>query len=213
MEILPSLLAAHPLKLQRDIEAMIALDLHYLHIDIIDYHYTPNFGLSLDHCKAIKKAFPAIKLDVHLMTNPTPISLIEKLIDIGVDAISLHHDTLVQPITTDILRNTLIRAAILPSETLQEEHTAYQNILALAVSPGFCGQQLQPQALTTIQQAKERGLHTMLDGGINVSTAAQVAACNPDAVVIGGGLFNQPLAQQRQLIQMLRDPQDSTHQS
>jgi pentose-5-phosphate-3-epimerase len=40
----------------------------YLHIDIIDGHYAPNFTLGVEFCKSLY-GYTAIPLDIHLMID------------------------------------------------------------------------------------------------------------------------------------------------
>ena len=85
--IVPSLLAADPLNLQQDIDMLVALGLRHIHIDIMDYHFTHNFGFTPATCKAILSQYPNLELDAHFMTQPTSLQLIDAFLDAGIKKI------------------------------------------------------------------------------------------------------------------------------
>ena len=208
MNILPSLLAAPQLHLLNAVEEMLELDLRTFHIDMMDYHFTHNFGLTPKICQAILDTFPEANLDIHLMTQPTRIELIDQLISMGVYDITIHPHTLSK---TDLdyvkhISNINLRIALLPSQNIDLTHCEYNNILVLAVNPGFSYQTLQPEALQNVYRARENGLNVMLDGGVNASTIDLVKQAQPDSVVVGGGLFGVDKAQRQSLINQLKDP-------
>lgn len=196
---------------------MLALNLLELHIDMMDYHFTPNFGLSIDVCQSILQHFPETRLDVHLMTSPTRPELISDLADMGVTDITVHLNTLSQALIQQLKAHHSInlRIAISHDDSLDKliSHPDFltlnpSRLLVLAVTPGFCGQAMQPAALSIAKQAIALGFDTMVDGGVNLSTSQDIRKLQPQSVVVGGGLFNQPLDKQKMLISQLTDPQD-----
>lgn len=217
MKVLPSLLAAPSLELHRSIEAMLTLGLTHFHIDMMDYQFTPNFGLTPDLCRAILQTFPEASLDVHLMTNPTQPALIDTLLEMDVTDITVHLNTLGQGHIKTLLKTPSIRLRVALNHHDQLDHLIQQEsfillqpkrLLILAVTPGFCGQKMQPSALALTQKANQLGFDTMLDGGVNLDTCHDVKVSQPNSVVVGGGLFNQPHDKQTALINQLMDPQD-----
>lgn len=182
MEIMPSLLAAPSLELSKHIENLIDKGFKTFHIDMMDYHYTHNFGLTPQICQDILKQFPEITLDVHLMTNPTPEHLIQRLQDMGVTDIAIHPQTM-KAIPEGF------RVALSPNEL--SEASKHSRLLFLTVNPGFSYQKMDTSILAHAKKAKEKGANITIDGGINLETLDQVLAISPDNIVIGGGLFNQ----------------------
>ena len=69
IKVAPSILAADPLHLGEDISRMVAAGCDLLHVDIMDAHFVPNLSFSPAITAAIHKAFPQLKLDVHLMMD------------------------------------------------------------------------------------------------------------------------------------------------
>jgi ribulose-phosphate 3-epimerase len=68
-------------------------------------------------------------------------------------------------------------------------------ILVMTVNPGFGGQAFLPEMLPKIARVRamcsERGLYPVIevDGGENVTTAAQAAAAGATAIVAGSAIF------------------------
>lgn len=204
MIILPSLLAAPQLQLHKAIEEMMDLGLNHFHIDMMDYHFTHNFGLTPSICKAIIQSFPNATLDVHLMTNPTPLQLIDQLLDLEIYNISLHPHTLSEHDLSSVKNNKAIklRMAMLPHQDISE-FIEYPSILALAVNPGFSHQKMHANVLHNVNIATSNNIDVMLDGGVNLESAQHVKKAKPSSVVVGGGLFGKSRNEQKQLIHQL----------
>ena len=56
------------MNLDRDIKEMERLNVDYLHIDIMDGSFVPNYTLGTDFVSAVKKN-SSIPLDIHLMID------------------------------------------------------------------------------------------------------------------------------------------------
>ena len=207
--ILPSLLAANPLQLDKAIQSIIDLKLKHVHIDMMDFHFTDNFGLTPAMCKHILKQYPDLTLDVHLMTQPTSMPLIHTLTNLGITNITIHPHTLPKEQLQRLLNDPQInlRIAVLPSEELTAHHLSYPNLLFLAVNPGFSHQKMQTHVLHNMQKANEAGINTVLDGGVNIDNITEVMSYKPDAIVIGGGLFSATKQEQQKLLKTIADLQ------
>jgi ribulose-phosphate 3-epimerase len=205
--ILPSLLAVPTLHVGKSIDEFIQLGLQDFHVDIMDYHFTPNFGLSIHHIEEIQLAYPKSNIDVHLMTSPTRQELIEKLIHIGIKDISIHLDTLSPNTLSWINQQSInIRTALNPSDPIPKDLPS-NRVLILCVNPGFSHQKFQEEQLKKIAQAKALGLDVMVDGGINHNNIHQIMPLNPDHLVIGSGLTKLSTAEKANLIQTITDLQ------
>ncbi len=206
--ILPSLLAAPTLHVGQSIDEFIQLGLEDFHVDIMDYHFTPNFGLSIHHIEEIQSSYPKSKIDVHLMTTPTRRELIEQLIHMGIKSISVHLETLSSDTLAWLIKQQIqVRVALNPSEPIPAD-LPFNRVLILCVNPGFSHQKFQTEQLDKISQAKRLGLDIIVDGGINKANIHQVMALNPNHIVIGSGLTKLNHQGKAHLIQTIMDLQD-----
>ena len=90
-KISPSLMCADFLNLEKDIRMFEKLGIEYLHIDIMDGSFVPNFTLGTDYIKGLKKA-TKIPLDIHLMINEPENKL--DWFEFGEnDYVSIHYET------------------------------------------------------------------------------------------------------------------------
>jgi ribulose-phosphate 3-epimerase len=97
------------------------------------------------------------------------------------------------------LYGQLILAALLdpatPPELIEYVLHLCDIILVMTVNPGFGGQHFLSEMLPKIRRLRaictNRGLHPVIevDGGENVTTAAQAAAAGATAIVAGSAIF------------------------
>ena len=84
----PSILAADPVNLQRDLTMTGEMGAKWLHIDIMDGLFVPNLTFGYDMVKAIR-GFSDLVLDVHLMID-RPIRYVEHFCKAGADYLTIH---------------------------------------------------------------------------------------------------------------------------
>ncbi|WP_141710111.1 ribulose-phosphate 3-epimerase, partial [Legionella parisiensis] len=89
--ILPSILSADLTCLGDEVESVMNAGADYIHFDVMDNHYVPNLTFGPAFCEALRKRFPQLPIDVHLMINPVD-ALIESFAKAGAKRISIHPD-------------------------------------------------------------------------------------------------------------------------
>lgn len=130
--------------------------IEYLHIDVMDGEFVPNFGLGVDYIRGLRD-LTSIPLDIHLMIkNPE-----YKLQWIGIkesDIASIHYESTYQVqraldwlIPFGCKRFLAINPAT-PLYNLDEVLDYIDGINLLMVNPGFAGQKIIP---STIEKARK----------------------------------------------------------
>jgi ribulose-phosphate 3-epimerase len=200
MQIAPSILAADFAALAEEV-ARVAGEADLLHVDCMDGHYVPNLSIGPPVVASLRKRTDLF-LDCHLMVD-NPEVLLDAFADAGADGCTIHVELGDPRPLLDRIRGLGMRAGLslepdTPFSAVEPFLADIDLLLVMSVRTGFGGQAFRPEALTTLAQARERvdelGLSVDLevDGGINVTNAAEVAAAGADILVAGTAIFGAP---------------------
>lgn len=156
-----SMMCSNLIDLQSTINIFEKAKIEYLHIDVMDGEFVPNFGLGVDYIRGLRE-LTTIPLDLHLMIkNPE-----YKLQWVGIqetDIVSIHYESTYQvQRALDWLKvyGCQCFLAINPATpiyVLEEVLDYIDGINLLMVNPGFAGQKIVP---STLNKAKK--LHSFL---------------------------------------------------
>lgn len=196
IEILASILASDLLNVGSQVQHMLDNGVDSLHVDIMDAHFVPNLSFGPGMVSALKKAYPNVHQDVHLMMD-NPEEYLDTFIADGAGAITVHAE-----VPGDV-RAMLekIRAAGIKAGVSVKPGTGVEKIaqllplcdlvLVMTVEPGFGGQKFMADMMPKIRALRDMGYcgQIMVDGGINADTAAQAVAAGADALVMGTALL------------------------
>lgn len=192
-------MCADLLNLKKDIKALEKGGADYLHFDIMDGHFVPNFTLGFDLLKAVKKA-SKLKTDVHLMIE-NPELYVDSFIEAGADLVVVHSET------TDYLprllnqikeRSAAAGVAFNPATALKPLKYLPQNcldlVLIMTVNPGFAGQKFIPETIQKVAEVRQIlqkskiNADIEVDGGISKETMIPLAKAGAN-VFVGGTSF------------------------
>lgn len=199
LQIAPSVLAADPLHIGREVKMMLEFGADLLHVDIMDGHFVPNVTYGRGMVKALKKGFPNIVHDVHLMMS-YPEDHIDDFIEAGADELTIHVEVAgdVEGMLRYIRERGLKAGLSLRPKTSAEELLPYlpfcDLIMIMSVEPGLGGQKIIPETLDKLVYLREHGYKGLLsvDGGINQETMGLVIRKGGERLIMGTGLFGSP---------------------
>jgi ribulose-phosphate 3-epimerase len=201
MKLSPSILSANFTRLAEDIKKVQeAGGVDLLHVDVMDGMFVPNITIGAPVVKALRKEFPDMVLDVHLMIEQ-PERYIDDFIAAGADIISVHAESTkhLQRLVTYI-RSKGAKASIAlnpatPLSVLDYVLEDVDMVLIMTVNPGFGGQKFIPQSLGKIAALRkiidERGLNVdiEIDGGASPANIKEITEAGANVIVAGSAVF------------------------
>lgn len=198
IKILPSLLSADLLNIRTEIDALLEGGADLIHLDVMDNHYVPNLTFGPSFCEAISKHYPALKIDVHLMTIPVDSSIVQ-FAEAGAHRISIHPEaTLHLDRSLQLIKQQQCKVglALNPSTSLSTYHWIshlLDYLLVMTVNPGFGGQKLINELLPKISELKTQypQIELCVDGGVNQENISQLIKAGAREFVIGNALFKE----------------------
>lgn len=155
-EISASMMCSDLINLKDTIKIFEEEGIEYLHIDVMDGTFVPNFGLGVDYIRGLRN-LTTIPLDIHLMIkNPE-----YKFQWIGInstDTVSIHYESTFQvQRALDYLepygcKRFLAINPATPINALEEVLDYIDGINLLMVNPGFAGQKIVPSTMRKAQK-------------------------------------------------------------
>lgn len=201
IEIAPSLLSADFSRLGEEIKKVEAGGATILHVDVMDGRFVPNITIGLPVVRSIR-AITELKIDTHLMIVE-PGTYAAEFAKAGANMVSVHieadphiHRTLAS------IRDQGAEAgiAINPATSLTALESAIEYadfVLIMSVNPGFGGQRFIGPVLQKVRDLRAmialRGLECRIeiDGGVDSSNIADVAAAGAEIIVAGSAVFGR----------------------
>lgn len=197
----PSIMCADFNNLQQEIRNLDIAGADIFHLDIMDGHFVPNFGLGLQDIKAIRENTTKL-IDVHLMIS-NPSEYIDTFAELGADIIYVHPESDIQ-ITSTLQKikdkNKKAGIAINPGTSfsqVEELLPLVEYVMIMTVNPGFSGQpylDFVEEKIRKFTKFKiDYGYEVLIDGAVSNDVIKNLSKYNVDGFVLGtSALFNQP---------------------
>lgn len=199
VKIAPSILSADFAALGEQVRKVETAGAELLHIDVMDGHFVPNITIGPLVVEALRPVSKMI-FDVHLMIE-NPDFYIMQFARAGADIVTVHVETCPHlHRTVQVIKDAGIKAGVAlnpstPPDVLEYVLEQLDLVLIMTVNPGFGGQKFIREMLPKISKVKAMldQIHStallQVDGGVNVSTAREVAAAGADTLVAGSAVF------------------------
>ena len=205
-----SLFAADILQMNEDLQQTRRSGITSLHVDIMDGHFVPLFGLNPVWLKQIKKVY-SIDQDFHFMAYMTK-EMLDPYFSLEPVGITIHLEAGKKKENLEILQQIKekgIRAGIAISpESEWEEIKPYldeaEEILVMSTVPGREGSVFIESTYEKIRCIKhlitEQKRNTMLsvDGGLNLERALDCIRNGADRIIMGRAFFGS--SQKKELV-------------
>lgn len=200
LKIAPSILAANPLKLQRDCLDAEKYGAYRISVDVMDGHFVPDitFGHNI---VAYLNTILNIDIEVHLMVE-NPASQLESFLNAGADVLTFHIETSSEVNQLiDYIQSNEKKAgiAINPDTNIENVEKYLEHIdelTVMTVVPGKGGQSLIVDCLEKVRQLnkiKEKNnleFDIQVDGGVKKDNIKLVYDAGADIAVAGTAIFN-----------------------
>jgi ribulose-phosphate 3-epimerase len=202
IELAPSILSANFSRLGADAKAALDGGGTLLHVDVMDGHFVPNITIGPLVTASLRRAFPGVILDCHLMIE-NPDAYIPAFADAGASWISVHQEACVhlhrtlQLIESHGCKPGVVLNPATPVMMLDEVLDMVHHVLVMSVNPGFGGQKFIPGALhkvkTLVEVREVLGLsfRIEIDGGVALDTVGEIVRAGAEILVAGNAVFGK----------------------
>ncbi len=200
-----SLMCADLLNLRQSLRDLEQAGADWLHCDVMDGHFVPNWMMFPDLVNALALE-TSLPLDVHLMTDD-PLMMLPRLKLRAGDVVTISLESTVhsQRALAAVRDMGLIPGLALnpgtPLCALEELLPDFALLLLMAVNPGYAGQRMVPQSIGKITRARAlldaRGFAATrigVDGNCSFENVPEMVRAGADVVVAGSSsLFTRGL--------------------
>ncbi len=214
IRISPSMMCTDFLHLEDELTLFDETGIDYLHIDIMDGHYVPNFTLGPGFCKVLAE-HSSIPMDIHLMIENVD-AYVPVFAGFPDCVVTFHPEVCYHPLrTVSFIRDQGARAGIAvdpatPLESVKHLFPDIEFICMMTVNPGYSGGRLVPQAIEKIREFAEcfkksgYDIEIEVDGNVSWENIPNMIAAGAETLVVGTSSMFEKGINRKQNIQRLK---------
>ena len=201
----PSMMCVDFALLSQTVGLFEHMGVEYLHVDIMDGEFVPNFTLGVDFCDKLRQ-LTSIPLDVHLMIEK-PENKLEWFRPARGEFFSVHVEStahLQRALTKIRACGAKAMAAINPAtpiSALEDVLDDLDGVLVMTVNPGYAGQKLVEATLQKIARLRafldRRGypeIEIEVDGNVSFENSVRMKRAGANIFVGGSSSVFSPSA-------------------
>jgi ribulose-phosphate 3-epimerase len=202
-----SIMCANWLEIKKQIVELERNKIDFIHYDIIDGNYVPDFTMGSSIINSIK-SFTKTQSHYHLMVDE-PMRIFGRFNLEKNDIFTIHQETSKNLHNDLISIKKLCKTSVALAPATSIEHLEYvledvNDVLILTVNPGFMSQKMIPQIIKKIEKLKKiiddmnLDISITVDGNVNKGTLVDFVKAGANILVLGSsGLFvkNKTLTQ------------------
>ena len=172
----------------------------WYHLDVMDGVFVPNISFGFPVMQAMAK-HARKPLDVHLMIE-RPEKFVEQVKALGAHVMNVHYEACphLHRVVQQIKNAGMLAGVTLnphtPVSVLEDIIDDLDLVMLMSVNPGFGGQKFIEHSLEKTARLRElidrRHAKALIeiDGGVNVTTGAQLVKAGADVLVAGSAVFS-----------------------
>jgi len=195
-----SLLSAEALNYKKLIKDLEKCGYDGFHFDIMDGHFVKNFAFNANIIRSLRKT-TKLPFQAHLEIE-NPGEYIDMFIDCGCEIITIHPQICKPERELRYIksRNAIASIAIDPDIDLKFVKNYFKlidNVVIMAVYPGFGGQKFIKDSLKKIKKLKsiilknDLSITVSVDGGVDDMTQNSIIKSGADILIYGSYLFKK----------------------
>lgn len=214
-----SLVCADMLCLWDQVKKLEEAQIDYIHIDVMDGHFVPRFGLIPEIVKQVR-SITATPMDVHMMTN-NPEPYIKSFAEAWANLIAVHvEDNPNLHRTIKLIKDAGIQAGVVlnmatPLHVLDYILDDISMVMLMGINPGIVGHKIIPKLYDKIRDLKEKlkdypDMLIEIDGWVTPETLPEMIRCGANMFVCWSSTIFRPADQVKEKTIELRSIVDAS---